>query len=408
MWKEVDTVVYYLHPEFRHMPTVAVFNFMGTILKFKSTTKNIKYYTNVKEKLLDIADKGASIIFCQSFQKNDLENIKKMFEEVIRDIKIPIMAFFSTELNKYMKPFTNIWKILELSYFKRNKTINKSVSICVGHHAGRIKSYMSKYKLIVKKIDSKSTDRAFASNIGLTFFTPEIFFQGDKNPITWSYGEDVINNTERKTLLETTIQNPVIIEEIQKLPPSPKYMVLITGPPSSGKTTLAEKIKRKWEIDYKLGNVVRITENYYDEKYMSSINDKINKYDSDNDSDIDNNKEDEILKKIREEFKKNNSIILDITQYAQRIQEIVNISTNESIPVLIIEIKIDKELSTLLNFVKIQQSKDAKETLYRPIVWNVYKQHYNILEYDDAKMVNHVYYHINVIASDEYWLSYCR
>jgi len=415
MWKEVDTIVYYLHPEFKHMPTVAVFNFLGTILKFKSTTKKIKYYTNVREKLLDIANKGASIIFCQSFQQSDLGHIKLLFEEVLKDTQIPIMAFFSTKLNKYMKPFTNMWRIIELSYFKRNKTINKTVSIYVGHHAGRIKSYMGKYKLMVKKIDSKATDRAFASNIGLTFFTPEIFFQEDKNPITWSYGEDVINNTERKSLMDPTFQNPVVIEEIQKLPTSTKYMVLITGPPSSGKTTLAEKIKRKWELDYKLGNVVHITENDYDEEDEPNIvnitNDIVNgNNNSDKIDEIDNedDKGDEILKKIKEEFKKDNSIILDVTQYSQRIQEIVSVSTNASIPVLIIEIKIDKELSTLLNFIKIQQSKDAKETLYRPIVWYTYKKHYTILEYDDAEMVNHVYYHINVIASDEYWLAYCR
>ena len=33
MWKNVDTVIYYTHADFKFLPTIAIFSFIGTIVK---------------------------------------------------------------------------------------------------------------------------------------------------------------------------------------------------------------------------------------------------------------------------------------------------------------------------------------------------------------------------------------
>lgn len=92
MWKEIDTVLYYVDPKFKFNTNVAIFSFIKTLIK---DSPNLEYmYENVKEKLYEIDQKGASIIIFQSFDNDNVDFIKKKFDTMLNDINIPFVAFF--------------------------------------------------------------------------------------------------------------------------------------------------------------------------------------------------------------------------------------------------------------------------------------------------------------------------
>ena len=158
MWKEMDTVVYCVPKAFNFSSTLAIFNFSGTLVKKVNSTKMKKFlaqrgipeggedksegkgekrpgkkvidilscmYPSVKEKLLGIYKEGASIIIYQSFNSRHIDDIKILIEEFRKLLRIPIAIFLSTSRNKYSKPFTGMWDLIELLYARNKKTIDK-------------------------------------------------------------------------------------------------------------------------------------------------------------------------------------------------------------------------------------------------------------------------------------------
>ena len=247
MWKNIDTVVYYIDPKFKFNSCVAIFSLLNTIIKDQDDGY---LYDTVKSKLIEIDSKGASIIILQSCTVDKLDSFKEKINKILEDLKIPMVVFFTTKFNKYAKPFTNIWKIIEILYKKEKKTINKDISVYIGNNACRVVSEKKSFgHIVLKKIDVSGVDRAFAKNIGLTFYTPEIFFQNNTEQITWNYGDHMINMKQKKNQASVKKYQHIIIDEINSLPISDKYIIIVTGAPFCGKSTLAQKIKRKWDAD---------------------------------------------------------------------------------------------------------------------------------------------------------------
>ena len=378
-WREVESVIYYLSPDFKFNPTVALFNFTGTLIISKTfpDIELVYKYDVVKSKLLNITKQGASIIIYQSFYRDDIDNIKKLFELLLKDLKIPIVAFFSTKKNKYSKPFTNMWKLIELFYQKEKKVVKKDLSIVVGHKAGRINM------LGKKNIDYSCIDRAFAFNIGIKFLTPERFFQNYTKISICEYSKDIINQQSRKieALNSMKTHSPIIIDELYLLPKSEKYTVMIVGPPSCGKTTLAKKINQKWIIDYKIGKVSHVSENSFEtfEELQNSINQQL----------------------IDEK-----SVIVDLLCNMTNITKIIKTSMTNHAPILIIEIKVSERIVKLLDFIKVQTSKTYKTIVYSKKQWKDYYKQYKKPVFADIPCVKYVSFPLNIQLSDEYWYEY--
>ena len=241
MWKTIDSVLFYIPVNFKYNKSLAIFNFINTLIK---PIKNghpfeLKYrYKTTKEKLLEIHNNGASICIFQSFSEPDESIIKDLFTLLIDDINIDIMAFFTLRKNKYAKPFTNTWNLIRLIYSKNKRTINKNTSIMVGHKAGRISVHG-------RKIDNSCIDRSFANNIGISFCTPCSFFLKPEKINLWQYSTDILNQEDRHILISNEVTPPNISNAITSME-SEKFIVIVTGPPSCGKTTLSEQIKRKY------------------------------------------------------------------------------------------------------------------------------------------------------------------
>jgi DNA 3'-phosphatase len=380
MWKDADSVIYYIPTDFKFNKALAVFNFIDTLVILKKNFTNItlKYkYDEIKSKLREITEKGASIMIYQCFYKNDIDHVKELFELLIKDLEIPIVAFFSTVRNRYSKPFTHMWKLIELFYSKEKKIIYKNLSIVVGHKAGRINIYNS------KKIDNNCLDRAFAINNNLTFFTPERFFLNDNKISLWQFNTDVINQQSRKAELENNklIQVPVIMDELSILPNSDLYTIIITGPPSCGKTTLAKKIKKKWDIEYKMGPIGCLSENNFEtfEELQTSVN---------------------------YQLKEKNSIIVDLMCNICNITNIIKTSMLNKVPILVVEIKVSEKVVKLLDFIKIQNSTSYKSQIYLKYQWATYYKKYKEPRYSELPCVKYVAFPLIIQLSDEFWYEY--
>jgi DNA 3'-phosphatase len=394
MWKEVDTVVYYLHEDFKFHQTIAIFNLFDTLVKpwYKKKEQDIsdstfKYCNKfVKTKLTEISERGASIIIYQSFYTPYLDDIKILIEKFIEHINLPISVFFSTKLNMYAKPFTHMWKLINLFYKNKDKVINKDVSIFVGNNAGRIDISSKQYNKKIINLDKSCVDRAFANNIGITFYTPELFFNASTNLVLWKYNENIISKKEKNLLVSNPhAQTPIILEELKMLPQSEQYIIIVSGSPVCGKTTLAQKIKRKWDIDYKMGKVINISENDYlgQQDYI-----------------------DVIILLIEEEFRNNNSIILDITNNFNNVLKIIKSAMSYHIPILFLEIIMDKKVSLLLEFIRIQKGDDANNILRSKFIWDAFYNQYIEQQYSDIKCIHHVKFNMPIFITNDYWLDY--
>ncbi|ELP85840.1 polynucleotide phosphatase/kinase, putative [Entamoeba invadens IP1] len=188
-------------------------------LQVFSETSKIVIFTNQKGLTHNGALDDAK---CKEFQ-NRVESISKALEEV----GVFIQVFAALEENIYRKPLPAMFDELLVGHNGGLK-IDKSTSFYVGDAAGRMERKVKGKK--VKK-DFSCSDRNFASNLKIKFYTPEEFFLKEA-PV--SYENDAIDVTKfgrRDTKKTEDILNVNKTHE----------MVIFVGSPASGKSSFYEK-----------------------------------------------------------------------------------------------------------------------------------------------------------------------
>ena len=153
--------------------------------------------------------------------KKDL--ILNRIQNFLDKTNIPINIVISKKNDKYRKPNTGMWDEL---FILGITDIDYKNSFFVGDAAGRI--YDSK-----KKNDFAASDRYFAENIGIQFYTPEMYFIG-KETEKYHYLQPGLN--QLKTLKPVDCFNSNI-----KLEYSLPELVIMVGYPGSGKSTFVKK-----------------------------------------------------------------------------------------------------------------------------------------------------------------------
>ncbi len=146
-----------------------------------------------------------------------LNNIHSFFSQH----NIPMNYFISFEDDYYRKPLTGSFHFIKQS--NPNIKIKKSVSFYCGDACGRV--YEDGHK------DFSSSDLYFANNCQLNFYTPEHLFLNDPLP-TFHFPERSFLNCKTST--------------IPKIKVNGLFFILIMGPPSSGKSYLAQEMKEKY------------------------------------------------------------------------------------------------------------------------------------------------------------------
>ncbi|KAI9438510.1 polynucleotide kinase 3 phosphatase-domain-containing protein [Lactarius indigo] len=213
---------------------VAAFDLDSTLIKFvrtgskgnkratKAATTNSpewEWWKAVVPQMLNEAhDSGCSVVVIsnQNIKSAALTDWKKKIPLIAAAVPdLPFRIFAATAKDGYRKPMPGMWFELERIFAEEGVTIDKSASYFVGDAAGRAN-------------DFSSTDRKFALNVGVQFYTPEEYFLKIRPAPHTLPGFHVSSLRESPS---SSLVAPV-------LPPDPhREIVVFVGPPCLGKST---------------------------------------------------------------------------------------------------------------------------------------------------------------------------
>ncbi|XP_052797352.1 bifunctional polynucleotide phosphatase/kinase-like [Mya arenaria] len=239
-WDQHESLHVYTCKGLKHSSKVAGFDIDGTIITTQSGKIfpinagdwRLLYKAEILKKLKSLYEDGFKIVFFTnqlgvSKGKIKIHELKSKFEDIVRQLRLPVQILVSTKGGLYRKPCTGMW-----TYFvdkqNGNMKIDFSKSFYVGDAAGRPKDWAPK-----KKKDFSSSDRLFALNIGqgLAFHTPEEYFLG--YPST----KFVMPEFDPRTLDPDA---PMFEPKSTQLTSSAKEVILLVGCPASGKSFFAK------------------------------------------------------------------------------------------------------------------------------------------------------------------------
>ncbi|GAA5829209.1 hypothetical protein JCM3766R1_001018 [Sporobolomyces carnicolor] len=215
---------------------IAAFDIDGTLIVTKSGNKfpkdenDWKLWSNeVKVKLRALHDDQYSIVLISN--QAGATKQQKAFENKLpllsRYLKVPLHAFAALERNTYRKPATGMWDVFVAEY-NGGLAIDYKKSFYVGDAAGR-------------PADHADTDRKFAMNCNLPFFTPEEYFKDA--PISKKF---VLNGFNSKAYdhtlpLFTPTSTPLLPRRNSQFEDETLEVVIFVGSPGAGKTSFYQK-----------------------------------------------------------------------------------------------------------------------------------------------------------------------
>ncbi|XP_005173439.1 bifunctional polynucleotide phosphatase/kinase isoform X1 [Danio rerio] len=194
-WQQIGSLMLFTAAGVTASSKIAGFDIDGCII----TTKSGKVfptgpddwrilYPEIQPKLASLLKKGYKVVFFTnqmgiSRGKLRPEVFKSKAEDILQTLQLPIQVFVSTAPGIYRKPVIGMWEHL-CEKANSGVMVDVSESFYVGDAAGRPANWAPGKK----KKDFSCSDRLFALNIGLQFYTPEEYFLGWK-PATFSFPE---------------------------------------------------------------------------------------------------------------------------------------------------------------------------------------------------------------------------
>lgn len=416
-WNTTENLIYHIPKVFKYNSSIAIFNFIDTLIKI--TKSSIKFtYINVPNILYDIHTKKASIIIYQSFSHKNIEHIKHVYNEFLNKLKksllynynikinedIPIIVFFSINDNKFKKPFTGVWKMIQLLYRKQNKQIELLKCIMIGNLAGRL-NYNKNKK------DASASDRAFAHNINISFTTPDNFFdQKNKYKYKWEWDRNILSNNEKKYITKNKKNVPDIFNYINNMTnininTHRCFIIIITGLPFSGKTTLCSQLIEKWNKinSENSDNYVMLSDSLLkiDEINQKLINILSYFY---NLSESESSHTSAELESPTNDIYSKKCIMIDIRFNYLNIISILKIIAKYKLYTVLIKPNISKKFIKLLNCIAVEKN---DKTLMKKHEWS--KHYIEINKLPNIKKLKYVEIleiQINPIECKEFWYEY--
>ena len=282
-------------PEFRYYDKVAGFNLDNTLVK-----SNPKLVANVYEfefsyqncilRLSELNRQNYSIVVISDqdlISKGiiSIEELQIKFDFLAKMLfgkGISVIGIFTTKNNCYKKPHTWTWKFLNELYRSNGRNINTKESMYVGNLAGR--TSRAPYRK-----DQDYVDRAFAHNIGIEFKVPEQVFRNSTNEREFTFNYSMTDK-EKDQFIEVELERykqscfyshknlyDYCLTQSNKMytvrdGEKPAFMVIMVGPPCSGKTRLSgliasnaavKVLDAETKTEKLMSPVVIISEYYY-------------------------------------------------------------------------------------------------------------------------------------------------
>ncbi|KAF8803640.1 PNK3P-domain-containing protein [Phlegmacium glaucopus] len=212
---------------------VAALDLDGTVIKSDVSASGKPTFewwrSSVPDKLRELHQSGYSLLIIsnQGIKPAALKVWKEkipLIGEALNDVPFRLLA--ATRKDQYRKPMPGMWNEIEKIFLEEGVQIDKAESFFVGDAAGR--------QFTKAKADFASTDRKWAQNIGLTFWTPEeIFLKLPRHENYTMPGFQVSSLPDLPLLTPTS--SPIIPT------PQKQEVVLFVGYPCLGKSTFFKR-----------------------------------------------------------------------------------------------------------------------------------------------------------------------
>ncbi|XP_053307764.1 bifunctional polynucleotide phosphatase/kinase isoform X2 [Spea bombifrons] len=238
-WEEHGKLLVFIRKGVQASSKIAGFDIDGTII----TTKSGKVfptsaddwrilYPEVPRKLKELLAEGYKVVFFTnqmgiSRGKLKPEVFKAKAEAVLDHLGIPVQIFVATGMGIYRKPVTGMWDFL-CDKANDGIQVRKEDCLYVGDAAGRPANWAPDRK----KKDFSCSDRLFAVNLGIKFFTPEEFFLG------WKKAQFQLPNYDPRAVDPSA---PLYDPPSSSLVSPSTEVVVSVGFPAAGKSTFIKE-----------------------------------------------------------------------------------------------------------------------------------------------------------------------
>ena len=145
------------------------------------------------------------------------------------DLKIPYLFLAATQDDSFRKPSKGMFTYLSTTLNEDTK-IDMDTSFYCGDAAGRPATKD-------RKKDFSDTDRVYAANTGLKFYTPEQYFLDQNEEIKRDFDLRKYQKNEGKSLFE---------DEKAEICSDEQEVIIFVGPPGSGKSTFWSNHLKKY------------------------------------------------------------------------------------------------------------------------------------------------------------------
>ena len=361
-WKDLGSVLAYIHAGFAFNTNVIITELDDCICKKITIAKlydiknkaSIEFDDQLLKKLIRENTNCSIVILSNQLNHSKLtiDSIKIKLEAFVERTKIQVLAFFALKQNSFCKPHTGLWRLLT-AYYKR-KSLSISKVTIVSNYGGTI-VVKERKETISESVEYSDCDRAFANNISCDFMTVSEYTEcvesrllpKTKQVVKFLYNHSIIqpeirelyaNELDKKT-------NINIFKELGTMSVA-NYLIIILGPPRSGKTTLTNEIISKWRnSSYGDYNAVEVL-------YGSGAKRLINSY----------------KKTIANRI----SVVLDGCDLAS-INTYIKIAESHSAGVLAVIIDCGIEMAKVLNHVYVEESTNENDTVVKLQDYCIYR-----------------------------------
>ncbi|XP_026283681.1 uncharacterized protein F21D5.5 [Frankliniella occidentalis] len=218
---------------------VAAYDMDGTLIITKSGKVFPQYpddwkilWPEIPTKLQKLQKDGYKIVIFTnqagiSRGKTSAKEIQQKIEKIVATLNIPMQAFVATGDTIFRKPAPGMWDFL-LKQWNGRQEVDITNSFYCGDAAGRPENWAPK-----KKKDFSSSDRLFAKNLGLKFYTPEEHFLGQKAV--------QVNFPEFDPSEMPEADAPLVDPPHSSVTSSNQELLLLVGFPGSGKSFLCRE-----------------------------------------------------------------------------------------------------------------------------------------------------------------------
>ncbi|KAI8987800.1 polynucleotide kinase 3 phosphatase-domain-containing protein [Mycotypha africana] len=157
-----------------------------------------------------------------------IKSFKTKIEAILNQIEPPILLLAAMEKDRYRKPMTGMWDWLMKN--NSNLEVNKSQCFYVGDAAGRGDGWKLK-----RKKDHSCSDRKFADNVQIKFYTPEEYFLKEA-PAKFTWGGFNAKEHLALALPQYSAEDTPLVPVDAR-----QELVVCVGYPASGKSSFVKR-----------------------------------------------------------------------------------------------------------------------------------------------------------------------